>query len=196
MIRLSILDQSVTAENQTAEEALRQTVRLAQEAEQYGYDRFWAAEHHNNEEIAGSAPEIVLGYLAASTKKIRLASGGVIVASITVLIKWQSSSGFCPLLLPAVWRLVSAKRPADFSCQPMRCSRELIQPARLFEDKLEELTHFIRNDFPDSHRYASLRPAPHTEYAPDLFFARRRRGKRDIRGQTRHFLRFRLFHKR
>jgi hypothetical protein len=39
MIRLSILDQSVTAENQTAEEALRQTVKLAQEAEQYGYDR-------------------------------------------------------------------------------------------------------------------------------------------------------------
>lgn len=69
MIRLSILDQSVTAENQTAEEALRQTVKLAQEAEQYGYDRFWVAEHHNNEEIAGSAPEIVLGYLAASTKK-------------------------------------------------------------------------------------------------------------------------------
>lgn len=79
MIRLSILDQSVTAENQTAEEALRQTVKLAQEAEQYGYDRFWAAEHHNNDEIAGSAPEIVLGYLAASTKKIRLASGGVML---------------------------------------------------------------------------------------------------------------------
>jgi hypothetical protein len=30
--------------------------------------------------------------------------------------------------------------------------RELIQPARLFEEKLEELTHFIRNDFPDSHK--------------------------------------------
>lgn len=78
----------------------------------------------------------------------------------------------------------------------MRFSRELIQPARLFEEKLEELTHFIRNDFPDSHRYASLRPAPHTEYAPDLFLLGGKGGKRDIRGQTRHFLRFRLFHKR
>lgn len=39
----------------------------------------------------------------------------------------------------------------------------------MFEEKLEELTHFIRNDFPDSHRYASLRPTPHTEYAPDIF---------------------------
>lgn len=101
MIRLSILDQSVTAENQTAEEALRQTVRLAQEAEQYGYDRFWAAEHHNNEEIAGSAPEIVLGYLASSTKKIRLASGGVMLQHYSPY-KVAEQFRVCPPLPPAV----------------------------------------------------------------------------------------------
>ncbi|AFJ63543.1 MULTISPECIES: LLM class flavin-dependent oxidoreductase [Bacillus] len=168
MIRLSILDQSVTAENQTAEEALRQTVKLAQEAEQYGYDRFWAAEHHNNEEIAGSAPEIVLGYLAASTKKIRLASGGVMLQHYSPY-KVAEQFRVLSALAPGRVALGVGKAPGGFQLSTDALQRELIQPARLFEEKLEELTHFIRNDFPDSHRYASLRPAPHTEYAPDLF---------------------------
>lgn len=79
MIRLSILDQSLIGEGETAADTLQHTVNLAQMAEECGYHRFWVAEHHNNDEIAGSAPEVLLGYLAASTRKIRLASGGVML---------------------------------------------------------------------------------------------------------------------
>lgn len=72
-------------------------------------------------------------------------------------------------LAPGRVALGVGKAPGGFQLSTDALQRELIQPARLFEEKLEELTHFIRNDFPDSHCYASLRPAPHTEYAPDLF---------------------------
>jgi alkanesulfonate monooxygenase SsuD/methylene tetrahydromethanopterin reductase-like flavin-dependent oxidoreductase (luciferase family) len=45
--RISILDKSPIAENETAADALARTLTLAQQAETLGYHRFWIAEHHN-----------------------------------------------------------------------------------------------------------------------------------------------------
>ncbi len=66
-IRFSILDQSIINPDEKPSEALQNTVELAQFAEQLGYHRFWVAEHHNSGEIAGAAPEVLLGYIAAKT---------------------------------------------------------------------------------------------------------------------------------
>ncbi|MEH7746036.1 alkane 1-monooxygenase, partial [Neobacillus drentensis] len=40
-LKLSILDQSVIAENETAFDAFNHTIDLAQKAEELGYHRFW-----------------------------------------------------------------------------------------------------------------------------------------------------------
>lgn len=45
--RLSLLDKSPIAENETAQDALNRTLQLAQQAERGGFHRFWIAEHHN-----------------------------------------------------------------------------------------------------------------------------------------------------
>lgn len=84
-MKLGILDQIPVAEHQTATEALEQTVKLAQEAEKVGYERFWLAEHHNSDRLASSAPEIVMAHIAASTQKIRVGSGGVMVMHYSAL---------------------------------------------------------------------------------------------------------------
>ncbi len=44
-----------------------------------GYHRFWVSEHHNSESVAGSAPEVLLGALAVSTKTIRIGSAGIML---------------------------------------------------------------------------------------------------------------------
>lgn len=54
---LSLLDKSPIEEGNTAADALRATVKLAQRAEELGYHRFWVAEHHNVPNLASSAPE-------------------------------------------------------------------------------------------------------------------------------------------
>ncbi|WP_417640166.1 LLM class flavin-dependent oxidoreductase, partial [Klebsiella aerogenes] len=45
--RISILDKSPLAPGETAAQALARTLTLAQQAERWGYHRFWIAEHHN-----------------------------------------------------------------------------------------------------------------------------------------------------
>lgn len=79
MIRLGILDQSQIGEGKTASDALRETTRLAVEAEKMGYSRFWMSEHHGSRSLAHSSPEIMIAHVAAATRTIHVGSGGVML---------------------------------------------------------------------------------------------------------------------
>src|SRR5690625_5354150 len=76
---IGILDQSPVIGNETNEEALQYSIELAQTAELLGHKRFWVAEHHNMEQVAGVSPEILIAHLLAKTKTIHIGSGGVML---------------------------------------------------------------------------------------------------------------------
>ncbi|MBD8070826.1 LLM class flavin-dependent oxidoreductase [Bacillus sp. PS06] len=78
-MKLSVLDQSVIRMGSTATDAFRDTVQLAKRTEELGYTRFWVAEHHNTNGIAGSSPEVLISHIASHTKSIRVGSGGVLL---------------------------------------------------------------------------------------------------------------------
>lgn len=78
-MKLSVLDQSVISKGDTANIALQNTVKLAQLTENLGYTRFWVAEHHNTNGMAGSSPEILMSHIASNTRRIRVGSGGVLL---------------------------------------------------------------------------------------------------------------------
>ena len=78
-LRLSVLDQSVAVAGRGQDEAIRQTLALAQHAENLGYDRFWVSEHHSHPSIVGTAPEVLMGAIAARTQRIRIGSAGVML---------------------------------------------------------------------------------------------------------------------
>jgi luciferase family oxidoreductase group 1 len=78
-MRLAVLDQSTIVTGRTPAESIRETLVLAQHCEALGYARYWLAEHHNSEAVAGAAPEVLLGALAATTKRIRLGSAGIML---------------------------------------------------------------------------------------------------------------------
>src|SRR3977135_3283719 len=84
-IHLSILDQTPIRKGLTAEQAVHETVELARLADQLGYTRFWISEHHNTGSLAGSTPEVLLGYLGSQTKNIRIGSGGVMMPNHSAL---------------------------------------------------------------------------------------------------------------
>ncbi|HXB15813.1 MAG TPA: LLM class flavin-dependent oxidoreductase [Solirubrobacteraceae bacterium] len=78
-LRLSILDQSPVSEGSSASQALRNTLDLAQLADELGYHRYWLAEHHGGPMLAGPSPEALIGPVAAATSRIRVGSGGVML---------------------------------------------------------------------------------------------------------------------
>ncbi|EMY7924553.1 TPA: MsnO8 family LLM class oxidoreductase [Klebsiella aerogenes] len=77
--RISILDKSPLAPGETAAQALARTLTLAQQAERWGYHRFWIAEHHNAEQLASPSPELLIAWILGQTRQIRVGSGGVML---------------------------------------------------------------------------------------------------------------------
>jgi luciferase family oxidoreductase group 1 len=86
MARLSVLDLSPIIEGGDAALAFCNTVDLAQHAEQWGYHRFWLAEHHNLPGIASAATSVVIGHVAGNTKTIRVGAGGIMLPNHAPLV--------------------------------------------------------------------------------------------------------------
>lgn len=85
MIRLSVLDQSVAVTGRSEDASIRETLALAQHCEGLGYDRFWVSEHHSHPTIVGSAPEVLMAAIAATTQRIRIGSAGVMLPHYSAL---------------------------------------------------------------------------------------------------------------
>jgi alkanesulfonate monooxygenase SsuD/methylene tetrahydromethanopterin reductase-like flavin-dependent oxidoreductase (luciferase family) len=84
-VPLSVLDLIPISSGSNPREALRNTIDLARRAEQFGYHRYWFAEHHLNPGVAGASPAVAIALAAAATSRIRLGSGGVQLGHRTAL---------------------------------------------------------------------------------------------------------------
>ncbi|AHM61134.1 luciferase family protein [Flammeovirgaceae bacterium 311] len=85
-IPYSVLELATVAAGSTPADAFRNSLALAQKAEQFGYTRFWLAEHHNMISIASSATSVLISHIAGGTKKIRVGSGGIMLPNHSPLI--------------------------------------------------------------------------------------------------------------
>ena len=79
MIPYSILDLAPVTEGSDVAQAFRNTLDLAQWAEQLGYTRYWLAEHHNMPGIASAATAVLIGHVAGGTSTIRVGAGGIML---------------------------------------------------------------------------------------------------------------------
>src|ERR1700687_3636078 len=84
-MRWSVLDQSTAAEGSTQDAAIRESIALAQRCDALGYHRYWVSEHHNSASIVGTAPEILMAAIAATTRHIRVGSAGVMLPHYSAL---------------------------------------------------------------------------------------------------------------
>jgi luciferase family oxidoreductase group 1 len=83
---LSVLDLAPIVEGETPAGALRNSLDLARHVEEWGYNRFWLAEHHNAIGIASAATAVVIAEVAAATQTIRVGSGGIMLPNHAPLV--------------------------------------------------------------------------------------------------------------
>jgi alkanesulfonate monooxygenase SsuD/methylene tetrahydromethanopterin reductase-like flavin-dependent oxidoreductase (luciferase family) len=82
---LGILDLVPISSGSSAPNALRNSIDLAKKAEEFGYSRYWFAEHHLNPGVAGTSPAVILALTASATSRIRIGSGAVQLGHRTAL---------------------------------------------------------------------------------------------------------------
>jgi luciferase family oxidoreductase group 1 len=78
-LKLSVLDQSPIRKGGTPAEAVAETLELAQLCDRLGYHRYWLAEHHSSQALAGSTPEVLITRVAGLTERMKIGSGGVML---------------------------------------------------------------------------------------------------------------------
>ncbi|MCM3172956.1 MULTISPECIES: LLM class flavin-dependent oxidoreductase [unclassified Paenibacillus] len=155
---LGILDQSIVFPGQTAAEALNNTVELVKLAESLGYDRFWVAEHHDSEGVAGSSPEVLVSYLLAQTRTIRIGSGGVMLQHYSPY-KVAENFNVLATLAPGRVELGIGRAPGGLPRSTKALQKGIAEPETL-EEKLVELQDFLHSSAGEHHAQPGLSAHP------------------------------------
>jgi luciferase family oxidoreductase group 1 len=138
---LSILDLAFVPEGGTPADALRNTRDLAQHAEKWGYRRFWLAEHHNIVGIASAATAVVIGYVAANTRTIRVGAGGIMLPNHSPLVIAEQF-GTLETLYPGRIDLGLGRAPGTDQ-RTLLALRRTPDSAESFPDDVLELQQFF-----------------------------------------------------
>ena len=166
---LSVLDQSPIRSGGTSADAVRETLELAQAAERLGYHRYWLAEHHSSRGLAGSTPEVLIGQVAARTRRIRVGAGGVMLSHYSPL-KVAENFRMLETLFPGRIDLGVGRAPGT----DQRTARALAHGAERpdieeFPAQVADLIGFLRNRLDPGHRFAGVRAMPDGPGAPELW---------------------------
>src|SRR6185312_9666234 len=113
-LRLSVLDQSPIRRGGTAAQAVAETLELAELCDRLGYHRYWLAEHHSSEALAGSTPEVLITRVAGLTRRMRIGSGGVMLPHYSAS-RWRKISACWRRCFQVASISASAARPAATS---------------------------------------------------------------------------------
>ena len=156
-LRLSVLDQSPIAAGSTPAQALRNSLELAKLADALGYHRYWLAEHHGSPMLAGTSPEALIGPIAATTTRIRVGSGGVMLPHYSPLKVAETFSLLGGLFPGRVDLGLGRTDGTDDPVTRFALQRDRNHPAPDdFGEQLTELLAVLDDRMPSDHLFAKL----------------------------------------
>ena len=159
-VPLSVLDLSPVPSGSTSSQALRNTIDLAQAAERWGYARYWLAEHHNSPGLASSAPEVMIGQVAAATSRIRVGSGGIMLPNHASL-RIAETVRVLEALNPGRIDLGIGRAPGTDGVTAIALRRSVeALGADDFPAQLGELLAYAGDGFPEGHPFESVHAIP------------------------------------
>jgi luciferase family oxidoreductase group 1 len=168
-LRLSILDQSVAVSDRPHGQSIRDTIALAQHAETLGYERFWVSEHHNHDTIAGTAPEIVMSAIAATTKNIRVGSAGVMLphyAPFKVAEQFRVLEAIAPGRIDlGLGRAPGSDGRTAFALNPLANER----PAMFPNDVRDLMAWVTGSPLAEGHPFAAIKAFPLGHTSPEIW---------------------------
>jgi luciferase family oxidoreductase group 1 len=168
-MRLSVLDQSIAVTGRPQDQSIRNTVALARHCETLGYERFWVSEHHNHPTIVGTAPEILIAAIAATTERIRIGSAGIMLPH------------YSPYKVAEVFRVLDALAPGRIDLGLGRAPGSdgrtafALNPAanerpEHFPADVRDLIAWVHGEpLVDRHPFAAVQAYPQTATAPEIW---------------------------
>lgn len=147
-VPFSVLDLAPVPQGKTPANAFQCSLGLAQSAEKWGYQRYWLAEHHNMTGIASAATSVLIGFIAAGTKTIRLGSGGVMLPNHSPLVIAEQF-GTLATLFPGRIDLGLGRAPGTDQRTMIALRRHMSGEIDNFPQDVQELQHYFGDVKPD-----------------------------------------------
>jgi luciferase family oxidoreductase group 1 len=168
-MQLSVLDQSIAAAGRPHGAAIRDTIALARHCEGLGYHRFWLSEHHNHPTIVGTAPEILISAIAATTQRIRVGSAGVMLphySPFKVAEQFRVLDAIAPGRIDlGLGRAPGSDGKTAFALHPLANQRPEQFPA-----DSRDLDAWVHGEpLVEGHPFAGLAAYPQGETAPEVW---------------------------
>ena len=169
MVPLSVLDLSPVASGMSGATALRNSLDLSRLADRLGYTRYWVAEHHNLPSIASSAPDIMIGQIAAITERMRVGSGGVMLPN------------HAPLMVAERFKVLEALFPGRIDLGIGRAPgtdpvtsyalrrRQDVNADDDFLERFQELVLLESRAFPEGHPFRRIHAMPADVALPPIW---------------------------
>ncbi|MBD2843079.1 LLM class flavin-dependent oxidoreductase [Erythrobacter rubeus] len=145
MTAFSVLDLVPVREGGTLGEAFAASVELAKAAEELGCKRFWVAEHHAMDGIAGGATSVVLAHIGNATSTIRIGSGGIMLPNHTPF-QIAEQFGTLDALFPGRVDLGLGRAPGAGPELQRALRKDLHQAAEYFPQDVVELRALLTGD--------------------------------------------------
>jgi luciferase family oxidoreductase group 1 len=167
-MKWSVLDQSPASAGSTQDTAIRESIALARHCDALGYERYWVSEHHNSASIVGTAPEILIAAIAATTSRIRVGSAGVMLPHYSAL-KVAEQFRVLEAIAPGRIDLGVGRAPGSDGL-----TAHALNPhshgAEEFPRQVQELQHWVSGiALPADHPYRSIMAFPTGASSPQLW---------------------------
>jgi len=167
-MKLSVLDQSPSAEGNAQDQAIRDSLALAQLCDDLRYHRYWVSEHHNSGSIVGTAPEILMAAAAATTRRIRIGSAGVMLphySALKVAEQFRVLEALAPGRIDlGVGRAPGSDRLTAFALNPHA------NAADEFPRQVYELQSWVAGTpLPDDHPFRAIAAQPQGPTSPEIW---------------------------
>jgi luciferase family oxidoreductase group 1 len=168
-LALSVLDQSTAALGRPEGDAIRETLELARACDRLGYRRYWLSEHHNSGSIVGTAPEILIAAIAATTTRIRVGSAGVMLPHYSAL-KVAETFRVLEAIAPGRIDLGVGRAPGSDRITAYALNPDADMAAQAFPGQVADLIHWLDDKPLDAgHPFAGIVAHPRGPTSPDVW---------------------------
>ena len=167
-MRWSVLDQSTATQGRTQDAAIRESLALARLCDDLGYHRYWVSEHHNSASIVGTAPEILMAAIAATTQRIRVGSAGVMLphySALKVAEQFRVLEAIAPGRIDlGVGRAPGSDRLTAFALNPHA------NAAAEFPQQVHDLQSWVAGiALPEAHPFRAIAAHPQGPTSPEIW---------------------------
>lgn len=167
-MKISVLDQSPSSEGKSQHIAIQESLALARRCDALGFHRYWVSEHHNSDSIVGTAPEILMAAIAATTARIRIGSAGVMLphySALKVAEQFRVLEGIAPGRIDlGVGRAPGSDRATALALNPHQ------NAAEDFPQQVLDLQAWVSGlPLETGHAFATIKAHPLGPTSPELW---------------------------